>query len=210
MLQFNQKLMWNYYMDAIFEMVKDTSCLVERRFTTLKETFEKYCIAGFASEEHYFKYIYALREADPNDPDILDACVKGTEKYPYSPRLWTCLMKCHIQRNDFLNVHQVYTDAKFQLQGDITDLRYTYFEFLMVFPDDERLREFNKGVEELSFVTNKSVHELKGRLLKLAHSILGINYVRQIYETFCGKRGVCFEIHDIMAALEAKEVCGMI
>lgn len=199
--------MWKYYMDAIFEMVKDTSCLVERRFSTLKDTFEKYTLTGYTSEEHYLKYIYALREADPNDPDILDACIKGKEKYPSSPKLWTCLMKCYIQRNDFQNVYQVYGETKYQLQGDISELCYTYFQYLLVFPDDERISAFNRGVEDLSFITNKSVNEVKGKLLRLAHSILGINYARQVYGVLCGKRGACFEIHDVMAELEAKEVC---
>lgn len=198
--------MWNYYIDAMLELNSDLSTQSSMKRFALKKAFEGANAANHMSEDHYLQYIELLFTNNPKDENIEKVFQKATKIYETSVRIWLLCMRYYIQENNFKKLQDVFKTAKFLLGPKGADLWQLYFIYLKSCRSSEAHVEFERYINELSRQTYATFNVLKAQILELLATTANMKKARKTYDLFVERHPVCYEVHEMMADLEAKQV----
>lgn len=198
--------MWNYYIDAMLELNSDLSTQAAMKRFALKKAFEGANAANHMSEDHYLQYIELLYTNNPKDENIERVFQKATKIYASSVRIWLLCMRYYIQGNNFKKLQEVFKTAKFLLGPKGAELWQLYFIYLKSCRSSEAHTEFERFINELSRQSYPTFNVLKAQILELLAITTNMKKARKTYNLFAERYPSCYEVHDMMAELEEKQV----
>lgn len=198
--------MWNYYIDAMLELNSDLSTQSSMKRFALKKAFEGANESNHMSEDHYLMYIELLYTNNPKDDNIEKVFRKATKIYESSVRIWLLCMRYYIQENSFKKLQDVFKTAKTSLGAKGAELWQLYLIYLKSCRSSEAHAEFERYIFELSRQQHATFNVLKAQILELLATTVNMKRARKTYGLFIKNYPVCYEVHEMMAELEAKQV----
>lgn len=198
--------MWNYYINAMLELNNDLSTQSALKRYALGRAFQAANESNHMSEDHYLQYIELLHANNPKDENIVRVFQKATSIYKNSLKIWLQCMRYYIQDNNTQKVQETFKTAKFQLGPKGADLWQLYMMFLKANQNPSSSAEFERLIQELAWQLNPEFNELKAYLLELVAVSSSMKRARKVYELFTRNMPGCYEVHEMMADLEAKQV----
>lgn len=195
--------MVHYYIEIMFEINKDRSCLADERLDLLRSAFSDELVKLYATEEHYANFIYLLYEIDPTDEQILQLHREAVDKFPQA---WIDYMKYYIRRNDEERVHQLYVEVKTQVDEHCTDIHYTYLQYLFALPSEDRMTYAKQALLEIAHKTSDVFTELKAKILIMIRDTIGVEYAQLVYKKFVEFHKECLIVHNTMLDIQRDEV----
>lgn len=204
--QINTNKMWNYYIDAMMELNSDLSTQSSIKRFALRKAFEGANETNHMSEDHYLQYIELLYTNNPKDGTIEKVFQKATKIYENSLKIWLQCMRFYIQDNNFKNIQNVFRTAKHVLGPNGAELWQLYLIYLKSCRSSEAHAEFDRYIFELSRQPHATFNVLKADIIELLATTVNIKRARKIYSLFIKHVPACYEVHEMMAELEAKQV----
>lgn len=198
--------MWNYYINAMIDLNSDLSTQSLLKQLSLKRAFESASQTKYMTEDYYIQYVELLFRMNPNDQSIERVLHKVTKLYERSLRIWLLCMRYHIQKSNFQKVREIFKIAKNLLGANGVEIWELYIMFVKSCRNTEATLEFNNFAVELSRQQNPAFNKLKAYILEMLAATTSMKKVRKTYELFIKHYPVCYEVHDMMATLESKQV----
>lgn len=198
--------MWNYYVNAMLELNNDLSTQSSIKRYALSRAFQAANASNNMSEDHYLQYIELLYANNPKDDNIAQVLQKATTIYGTSLKVWLLCMRYYIQDNKFKKVQEVFLNAKTKLGLKGADIWQLYLIYLKTQQTSETSQEFERLVHEVSAQPHASFNLLKAQILELLATTVSMKRARKTYQVFIKNFPVCYEVHDMMAELESKQV----
>lgn len=198
--------MWNYYINAMIDLNSDLSTQSLLKQLSLKRAFESASQRSYMTEDYYIQYVELLFRMNPNDHSIERVLHKVTKLYERSLRIWLLCMRYHIQKSNFQKVREIFKIAKNLLGANGVEIWELYIMFVKSCRNTEATLEFNHFAVELSRQQNPAFNKLKANILEMLAATTSMKRVRKTYELFVKHFPVCYEVHDMMATLESKQV----
>lgn len=202
----NSCKMWNYYINAMLELNSDLSTQAATKRFALKRAFEEASKHEKMSEDHYIQYIQMLYTQSKDDPNINNVFEMATKAYNKSLQIWTLCMRYHLQKNDFKQIQAVFSKALFFLRDDCADLWQLYMIYLKSCRNTQAHAEFERRMSQLSGRSHPNFNVLKAQMLELLAATVSMKRARKTYELFIKDYPECYEVHEMMAELEAMQV----
>ncbi|XP_031620644.1 U3 small nucleolar RNA-associated protein 6 homolog [Contarinia nasturtii] len=204
----NTAKMWNYYINAMLELNKDLSSLIGVKRFSLSRAFAGGNNSNHMSENHYLQYIELLYSNNPTDENIEQVFQKAIKIYNNSQNIWLQYLRYYIQENKLNKVKEVFRSAKNRLDSkssDIWELYLNYLKYLHSY-SKEANTEFEHMIRDVAAQPYNSFNILKAHILELIATTVGIKRARKTYELFIKHVPGCYEVHNMMADLEAKQL----
>lgn len=198
--------MWNYYINAMIDLNSDLSTQSHLKQTSLKRAFEGASRLNYMTEDYYIQYVELMYRMNQNDENIERLLQKVTKLYERSLRIWLLCMRYHIQKANFQKVREIFKIAKNLLGTNGVELWELYIMFVKSCRSSEANVEFNHFAVELSRQQNPAFNKLKASILEMLAATTSMKRVRKTYELFIKHYPVCYEVHEMMADLESKQV----
>lgn len=191
----------------MLELNNDLSTQSSLKRYALSRAFQAANASNKMSEDHYLQYIELLYSNNPKDENIAQVFQKATTIYNNSLKIWLLCMRYYIQENNFKKVQEVFTTAKTKLGQKGSDLWQLYLIFLKTNQSSESNQEFERLVYEVSIQPHNAFNLLKAQILELLATTVNMKRARKTYQQFIKNFPSCYEVHDMMAELESKQVC---
>lgn len=198
--------MWNYYINAMLDLNSDLSTQSSLKRFSLRRAFEGANQTNYMSEDHYLQYIELLYSNNTKDDNIEKVLHKATKVYENSPRIWLLCMRYFIQENSFEKVQEIFKVAKRVLGARGAELWQLYVMYLKSCCISVEHTEFDRFIVELSRQRFDSFNILKAHMLEMLAATTTMKRVRKTYGLFIKRYSLCYEVHEMMAELEAKQV----
>lgn len=198
--------MWNYYINAMIDLNSDLSTQSLLKQMSLKRAFEGASRSSSMTEDFYIQYVELLFRMNQHDQSIERVLQKVTKLYERSLRIWLLCMRYHIQKSNFQKVREIFKIAKNLLGTNGVEVWELYIMFVKSCRSSEANLEFNHFAVELSRQQNPAFNNLKANILEMLAATTSMKRVRKTYELFIKHYPVCYEVHDMMANLESKQV----
>lgn len=199
--------MWNFYINAMIDLNSDLSTQASLKRLSLKRAFEGANKSNQMSEDHYLQYIELLYTNNPKDANIQSVFQRATKIYSKSLRIWLLCMRFYLQGNCFKKVQDVFNKAKNLLGAKGADLWQLYLIYLKSCRSSEAHIEFDRYIDELARQPHATFNVLKAQILELLATTVNMKRARKKYGLFIKHYPACYEVHEMMADLEAKQVC---
>lgn len=197
--------MWNYYLSTMIELNNDLSAQASLKRFVLKQAFGAADCANHMQEEHYIQYIELLYSSNPKDEAIDHVLQKSTGIYKNSHKLWLYRLRYYIFLDNFKKLEDIFKDIKL-LEGSGADLWRTYLVYLRSRRRSETEEAFKYHLEELAHQPYRSFNVLKAQMVELFATTESMDRARTLYELFTRLYPNCYEVHEMMAELESKQV----
>lgn len=198
--------MWNFYVNAMLDLNSDLSTQSSMKRFSLRRAFEGAHQSNHMSEDHYLQYIELLYSNNPKDDIIETVLQKATKVYENSLRIWLLCMRFYIQENSFKKVQEIFKVAKNVLGAKGADLWQLYVMYLKSCRSSEAHAEFDRYIMELSRQQHPTFNNLKAQILELLAATTTMKRARKTYSLFIKHYPGGYEVHEMMAELEAKQV----
>lgn len=198
--------MWNYYINAMLEMNSDLSTQSSIKRFCLKRAFEGAHQSNHMTEDHYLQYIELLYSINPKDDIIENVLQKATRTYEGSLRIWLLRMRYHIQEKNLAKIQEIFKVARSVLGSKGAELWELYMFFLRTCRSSEIYFGFERFVAELAQEQHPAFNNLKATVLEFLTATTSMKRTRKVYNMFIRINPVCYEVHDMMAELELKQV----
>lgn len=210
----NTAKMWNYYINAMLELNNDVSAaatqVVLKRFS-LSQAFEGANSSNHMSETHFLQFIELLYLNNPMDEKIEQVFQKATKIYGSSENIWLQYLRFYIQADNFKKLKEVFKTAKLRLGSSKgAKLWEFYLIFLKSVQSNEANGEFERLITEIAGQPHTSFNTLKAHILELLATTISMKRARKTYQLFIKHFPSCYEVHEMMAELEAKLVSKII
>lgn len=204
--QIDTAQMWNYYINAMLELNSDLSTQKQIKRISLKKAFEGAIKTSFMTEDHYLQYIELLYTINSKDDNIEKVLKKATDIYKNSLRIWLLCMRFYIQECNFKKVQTIFNTAMKVLGSRGAELWELYLIYVKSCRSSEAHVEFDRFIMNLSWQRHDSFNVLKANVLELLAATTTMKRSRKYYNLFIKHYPVCYEVHDMMAQLEAQQV----
>lgn len=201
--------MWTYYLDAIIDLNKDASTLSAFKRYTLTRAFESAKNSNHMTENHYLQYIELLYSNNPKDEKIEEIFQKATQVYSNSENIWLLYVRYCIQQNDFQKIKDVFTTAKNRLGAKGAEIWQFYLVHLKSCRNSEANAEFERLITDVACQLYPSFNHLKAHILEIISTTMGMKRTRKTYDLFIKHYPNCYEVHEMMADIEAKQVSNL-
>lgn len=198
--------MWNFYINAMLELNSDLSTQASIKKFGLKRAFEGASRSNHMSEDHYLQYIELLYTNNPKDVIIEEIFGKATKTYGSSLKIWLQCMRYYIQDGNFTKTQEIFKTAKNLLGPKGTEVWHLYLLYMKSCRSSDAHAEFDRYIGALAQQKHGAFNGLKGQILELLAITTGIKRARKAYKLFINNYPESYEVHDIMAELEAKQV----
>lgn len=197
--------MWNYYINAMVELNSDLSTQSSLKRYALKRAFEIAHQTNHMSEDQYLQYIELLHSINPKDETIEQVLQKAAVVYKNSMKIWNLRMRFYIQTNQFKKLQEMFVEVK-KLGANGADLWHLYLMYLKSCHNTEANNLFDRHIKDLARQKNPSFNALKAQMIELYATTGNIKRARNLYKMFIKLYPICYEVHEMMAELEAKQV----
>lgn len=198
--------MWNHYINAMLGLNQDLSSLVGLKRYLLSQAFEGAYLSNQMSEKHYLQYIELLYSNNSKDENIEQVFQKATKIYVSSEQIWLQYLRYYIQENNFNKLKEIFNDAKARLGSKSSEVWELYLNYLKSLQTNLANGEFEQLLLEIASFPQNSFHKLKAHILELIATTVNMKRARKIYQLFIKHVPSCYEVHEMMAELEAKQV----
>lgn len=198
--------MWNFYLNAMLELNSDLSTQSAIKRVSLKRAFEGANKENFLSEDQYLQYIELLWSLNPKDETIEKVFHKATKIYENSVEVWKMCMRYYIQERKFNNLKEIFKVAKGLHGAKGMELWQLYLIFLKSHRSSEAQAEFERYICDLSRQPYATFNVLKAQILELLATTVSMKRARKTYAIFIKHHPYCYEVHQMMADLESKQV----
>lgn len=198
--------MWNYYIDAMLELNSDLTTQASLKRQALARAFRTANESKNMSENHYLQYVELLYANNPKDETIIQVLDKSTTKFNQSLKVWMQCMRYYIQENNFKKTQEIFQKAKNNLGSNGNELWQLYLIYLKTLQSPEANQEFENLVQEVSRQTHAAFNSFKAKIIELIATTVNIKRARKTYQMFIKITPSCYEVHDMMAELESKQV----
>lgn len=206
----NTVKMWSYYINAMLALNDDKSVpatLIGLKRFSLSQAFEAASNSNQMSETHYLQYIELLYSSNPKDEIIEQVFQKATKMYGTSESIWLQYLRYYIQANNFKKLKEIFKTAKLRLGATAgADVWELYLIYLKSIPGNEANSEFERLISEIACQPHQNFNVLKAHILELLATTISIKRARKTYQLFINHFPSCYEAHEMMAELEAKQV----
>lgn len=203
----NTQKMWTYYLNAMLELNNDLSTLAECKRSNLGRAFMAANESNKMSENHYLQYIELLHSNNPNDENIIRVFRKAVTLYPKSIKIWLQYMHLYIFADNMAKVRETFKAARLQMgTKGAADLWKMYLVFLKSKWHASTNTEFDRLIQEIASHPYPEFDNLKAFILESVAVTSNIKRARKYYDLFVRHKANCYEIHTMMADLEAKQV----
>lgn len=190
----------------MLELNSDLSTQSSIKRFALKRAFEGANRSNRMSEDHYLQYIELLFTNNRKDDNIERVLHKATMIYQKSLKIWHLCMRFYIQENNFKKLQGVFGVAKNLFGARGMELWQLYMYYLKSCRRSESHVEFERFIGELGRQTYATFSPLKAQVLELYATTVNMKRARKIYNYFVKNLPDCYEVHEMMAELEAKQV----
>lgn len=198
--------MWNYYLNAMVELNADLSTLPSLKRYALSRAFEGANHSSQMSETHYLQYIELLYSNNPKDENIEQVFQKATKLHPNSEHIWLQYVRYYIRENNFKKLKEIFKTAKTRLGSKCADIWYLYLMYLRTLQTSEANSEFEHLVTEVAGQPHSTFNTLKAQIMEHIAASISMKRARKTYNLFIKHYPSCYEVHEMMAELEAKQV----
>lgn len=198
--------MWNYYINAMLELNSDLTTQASLKRQALARAFRAANESNNMSENHYLQYVELLYANNPKDETIVQVLEKSRTKFNQSLKVWMQSMRYFIQENNFKKTQEVFQKAKVNLGPNGHELWQLYLIYLKTLQSPEANQEFENLVQEVSRQTHSAFNSFKAKIIELIATTVNIKKARKTYQMFTKISPSCYEVHDMMADLESKQV----
>lgn len=201
---------WSYYINAMLALNEDktiVTTLVGLKRFCLSQAFEGANNSNQMSETHYLQYIELLYSSNPKDEHIEQVFQKATKLYGTSENIWLQYLRYYIQANNFKKLKDIFKTAKLQLGATMgAEVWELYLIYLKYVQSNEANSEFERLILELACQPHANFNVLKAHILELLATTVSMKRARKTYQLFIKHFPSCYEVHEMMAELEAKQV----
>lgn len=198
--------MWTYYLDAMIELNTDLSVFSSLKRYALCRAFESANRTSNMSEKYYLDYIELLYSKNQKDENVERILQKASRMHPTSIEIWFQFIRYHVRDNNFKRLKEIFRTAKDQLMSNGAEIWYLYLMYLRTQQSTEANAEFEKLVIELAAQPYATFSTLKAQLLEHIAVSISIKRARKMYNLFSKNFPSCYEVHEMMAELETKQV----
>lgn len=198
--------MWNFYINAMIDLNSDLSTQSLLKQSSLKRAFQGASRSSQMTEDYYIQYIELLFRMNQNDEMIERLLQKVTKMYQRSLRIWLLCMRYHIQKSNLQKVREIFKVAKNSLGTNGVQIWELYIISVKTSRSAEASIEFNHFVVELSRQQDPAFDKLKASILEMLAATSNMKRVRKTYELFIKRYPESYEVYDMMATLESKQV----
>lgn len=198
--------MWNFYINAMLEMNSDLTTQASLKRQALNRAFRAANESNNMSENHYLQYVELLYANNPKDETIAQVLEKATTKFNQTLKVWMQCMRYYIQENNFKKTQEVFQKAKHHLGPNGQELWQLYLIYLKTLQSAEAIQEFESLVQEVSRQTHPAFNVFKAKIIELIATTVNIKKARKTYQMFTKNCPGSYEVHEMMADLESKQV----
>lgn len=204
----NTAKMWNYYINAMLELNNDLSNYKQPidgiiRFA-LSKAFEGAFKSNHMTEHHYLQYIELLYSNNSNDENIERVFEKATKYHDKSENIWLQYLRYYIQEKNFKKLKEIFKSAKIRLGTNGSEIWELYLMYLRSLHNNEANAEFEHLVREVASLPHFNL--LKAQILELIATTISMKRARKTYQLFINHCPSIYEVHEMMAELEQKQV----
>lgn len=193
--------MWSYYINTMVELNNDLTNQASLKRLHLKQAFEG---SNYLQEDHYVQYLEILHSINPKDETIAQVFQKSTRIYKNSKKLWHYYMRYYIIADNFQKLEEIFKETKI-LGGNGVEIWRTYLIYLRSRRREETEKAFDNYLDELARQQHHSFNILKAQMVELL-ATESMDKARKLYEHFTKHQPKCYEVHEMMAELESKQV----
>lgn len=198
--------MWTYYLDAMIELNTDLSTLSSLKRYALCRAFEAANRSNKMSEKHYLQYIELLYSKNTEDENVERVLQKASKMHPKSIDIWFQFIRYHIRDNNFKRLKEIFKISKDRLGLNGAEIWHLYLMYLRTQQSNESNAEFEKLMLEVAAQPHATFNKLKAQLLEHIAVSISMKRARKMYNLFIKHYPSCYEVHEMMAELEAKQV----
>lgn len=198
--------MWDYYLNAMLELNSDLTTQAALKRHLLSRAFRAANESNNMSEDHYLQYVEMLYANNPKDETIALVLNKSTTKFNHSLKVWMQCMRYYIHDNNFKQTQEIFQKAKKNLGANGQELWQLYLIYLKTHQNTEANQEFEHLVHEVSCQPHSAFNVFKAKILELLATTVNIKRARKTYQLFIKNFPNCYEVHEMMADLESKQV----
>lgn len=202
----NTQKMWTYYIDAMLELNNDLSTKAACKRSVLGRAFLTANESNKMSENHYLQYIELLHSNNPKDENIIRVFRKAVSLYKNSTKIWLQFMRFYIQADNIDKVRETFKAARLQIGSNGADLWQLYMMYLKAIQNPSTNTEFERLIQEVACQPYSEFNNLKAFILETVAVTSNIKRARKCYDLFIRHMATCYEVHAMMADLEAKQV----
>lgn len=188
------------------ELNTDLTSLPSLKRYALCRAFEGANHSNLMSEKHYLQYIELMYSNNPKDENIEQLFQKATKLYPVSDLIWLQYVRYYIRENNYKKLKDIFKTAKAKLGPKGTDIWYLYLMYLRTLQTNEANNEFDQLVAEVAAQPHSTFNILKAQVLEHIAASINMKRARKTYNLFIKHFPSCYEVHEMMAELEAKQV----
>lgn len=200
----NTPKMWSYYLDAMLELNNDLSTQAACKRSFLGRAFSAANESNKMSENHYLQYIELLHSTNPKDENIIRVFRKAVSLYRNSSKIWLQFMRFYIQADNIDKVRETFKKAQLQMGSKSAELWQLYMTYLKLNPSTNT--ELERLIQEIACQPYQEFNNLKAFVLEMVAATSNIKRARKCYDLFIRHMVTCYEVHAMMADLEAKQV----
>lgn len=205
-LQVNTSKMWNFYLNSMIELNEDLTTLPSLKRYALSGAFEGANQSNQMTEKHYLQYIELMYSNNPKDENIEQVFQKATKIYKTSEPIWLQYVRYYIRENNFKKLKEIFESAKVQLGANGSDIWYLYLMYLRTLQTTEANKECEHLIMEVAAQPHSTFNTMKAQILEHIAASINIKRARKTYNTFIKYFPSCYEVHEMMAELQAKQV----
>lgn len=206
LFQVNTPKMWSHYLNSMIELNTDLSSLPSLKRYALSRAFEGANHSSQMSENHYLQFIELLYSNNPKDENIEEVFQKATKIYPASEGIWLQYVRYYIRDNNFKKLKEIFKTAKVRLGPKGAEIWYLYLMYLRTLQISEANSQFDSLVTEVASQPHSSFNTLKAQIMEHIAASINMKRARKTYNLFIKHFPSCYEVHEMMAELEAKQV----
>lgn len=208
-LQVNTLEMWNYYLNAMIELNIDLSTHAALKRHALSQAFELAYQSNFMEKYHYLQYIELLYANNPKNERIERILEKAIKEYESSPDIWFQYVQYFIKENDpkkLTKLRNAFETAKKRLGSNSANIWYLYLTYLKSYQSSETNAEFERLIKELACQPHSNFTIVKAQILEFLEKTTNLKRTRDTYNLFTKYFPGCYNVYEMMAELEAKQV----
>lgn len=201
--------MWNYYLNAMIELNIDLSTHAALKRHALSQAFELAYQSNSMVEYHYLQYIELLYANNPKNERIERILEKAIKELESSPDIWFQYLQYFIKENDpkkLEKLRNAFETAKKRLGPDSANIWYLYLTYLKSCQTSETNAEFERLIKELACQPHFNFTVVKAQILELLEKTTNLKRTRDTYNLFTKYFPGCYDVYEMMAELEAKQV----
>lgn len=193
----------------MIELNTDLTTLASLKRFGLSRAIDGAYQSNHMSEKQYLQYIELLYANNPKNEKIEEVFQTAVKTHENSPNIWLQYIRYYIQENDsnkLKTLQKLFETAKKRLGPDGSEIWYLYMTYLKSYQSSETNAEFERLISELACQPHSNFNPVKARILEFLQQTTNMKRTRDAYNLFIKHFPGCYEAHEMMADLEAKQV----